>query len=139
LKVIFEEVVADGDSSRDGPYYELVKSALSNAGETAVVAQHLPLEILALADLFWFYIPSKEEGLHSYRRSDLEIEQYFELASNHSEYYPASALQTPTLGLLRAAPRETIDFILAFTNRSVEYFAKNRACRTRGRGDRDTR
>jgi hypothetical protein len=124
LKAIFDQVVADGDISRNGRYHELVNAALSDVAETGVTAQYLPKEILALANLFWFYTPPKRDGWYSDHRSDLDIEQYFDLASNHSDYYPASAFQTPIFGLLRAAPNETVDFILAFTNRSIEYFAK---------------
>src|SRR5258708_6170099 len=123
LKAIFYQVVSDGDVSRKSSYYELVKAALSDLTETNVIAQHLPSEILALANLFWFYIPPKRSGWYSDHLRDLDIEQYFELASNHSDYYPASAFQTPIFALLQAAPRETVDFILAFTNRSIEYFA----------------
>ncbi len=125
LKAIFDQVVVDGDISRKGSYYELVKAALSDLSETSIIAQHLPKEILALANLFWVYTPPpKRSGWYSDSRSDLDMETYFDLASNHFDYYPASAFQTPIFALLRAAPKKTVDFILAFTNRAVEYFAK---------------
>ncbi len=53
-----------------------------------------------------------------------DIEQYFDLAPDHHDYYPASAFQTPTLSLLQVAPLEAVNFILWFTNRSIEYFVK---------------
>src|SRR5262249_2670222 len=54
-----------------------------------------------------------------------DIEQYFNLTEGHFKYYPASAFQTPTFPLLQAAPKEAVDFILSFTNRSIEYFARS--------------
>jgi hypothetical protein len=125
LKSIFDQVVADEDISRKSPYHELVKAALSDVTDTSVIAQHLPKEILALANLFWVYTPPKaERAWYSGHRSDIEMETYFDLSSNHRDYYPASAFQTPIFALLQAAPKETVDFILAFTNRAVEFFAK---------------
>ena len=58
-----------------------------------------------------------------------DIEQYFDLAEGHLEYYPASAFQTPIFPLLQTDPQKTVDFILAFTNKSVEYFAKSEFAR----------
>lgn len=125
LKAIFNQMVADGDASRRTTYYELAQAALSDTTETGIIAKHLPTELLALASFYWVYTPPKEQGSwYSGRRQDIEMEPYFDLASNHSEYYPASAFQTPILNLLQAAPKETADFILGFTNRAVEYFAK---------------
>ncbi|MEY9604262.1 hypothetical protein ABIF74_008954 [Bradyrhizobium japonicum] len=130
LKSIFDQVVADKDISRRGRYYELVTAALSDLSETSIIAQHLPKEILALANLFWVYTPPPRRSGEWYSgRSDMEMEKYFNLASNHREYYPASAFQTPIFGLLKVAPRDTVDFILAFTNRSIGYFAKTEFAR----------
>ncbi|WP_456815324.1 AVAST type 4 anti-phage nuclease Avs4 [Bradyrhizobium sp. USDA 4508] len=124
LKAIFARIVAAGDASRRTTYYELAQAALSDATETGIIAKQLPTEVLALAKFYWVYTPPKDRNPWYSGRHDIEMETYFDLASNHSEYYPASALQTPILNLLRAAPKETADFILDFTNRAVEYFAK---------------
>jgi hypothetical protein len=127
LKALFTEVIAKKNTSRQGRYYEIVKAALSAVTESAEVAKNLPTEVIGLAILFWSATPSKTSGLHSDYRSD--IEEYFGLAENHSDYYPASAFQTPIFALLQAAPQETIDFILSFTNQSIEYFAKSEFAR----------
>ncbi len=124
LKAIFDQVVADRDTSRTSVYYELTQAALADLASTSVIAKYLPEQLLALANLFWVYTPPERQGAWYSRRSDMEMETYFDLASNHSEYYPASAFQTPIFALLRAAPKETVDFIIAFTNRSIEYFTK---------------
>ncbi|MCA1536068.1 hypothetical protein I6F21_26385 [Bradyrhizobium sp. NBAIM03] len=123
LKTIFSRIVADGDASRRTTYYELAHAALGDATETGIIAKHLPTELLALANFYWIYTPPKEKNAWYSGRHDIEMESYFDLASNHSDYYPASALQTPILNLLQAAPKETADFILGFTNRAVDYFA----------------
>lgn len=122
LGAIFKDVVARKDVTCRGRYYELVKTALSSIDKSAVVAASLPKEIIALAGLFWPYTPPERNRWGSDYRND--IEQYFNLAPDHHDHYPASAFQTPTLRLLQVAPQETINFILSFTNRSIEHFAK---------------
>jgi hypothetical protein len=122
LHRIVDEVIATPDTSHRGRYYELIKASLSSASESAEIAKNLPEDVIRLANLFWFHTPEPEGDFPHHR---LDLEQYFDLASDHHEHYPASAFQTPVLPLLRAAPKETVDFILAFTNRAVEYFAKS--------------
>jgi hypothetical protein len=126
LTRIFEEVIATQETSDRARYYELAKAALSSVTESAEAAQNLPKEVIKLANRFWFYVPD-EKAWHSDYRND--IEQYFDLSSNHHDYYPASAFQTPTLCLLQSAPQEAIDFILSFTNKSIEYFARSEFAR----------
>jgi hypothetical protein len=121
LHGIVDEVIATRDTSHRGRYYELIKAVLSSASESAEIAKNLPEDVIRLANLFWFHT-AEPEGYSDHR---LDLEQYFDLAPDHHEYYPASALQTPVFPLLRAAPKETVDFILSFTNRAVEYFAKS--------------
>lgn len=123
LKTIFTQIVAEGDASRRTTYHELATAALGDATETGIIAKHLPAELLALANFYWVYTPPKDESAWYSRRHDIEMETCFDLASNHSAYYPASAFQTPLLNLLQADPKQTADFILGFTNRAVGYFA----------------
>ena len=81
---------------------------------------------MKLANHFWFDSPQETDWPSDY---SLRLEQHFGLKEGHFEYYPASAFQTPVFQLLKTAPKETIDFILSFTNRSVEYFAKSEFAR----------
>jgi hypothetical protein len=120
---IFRGVVARREIEHGSRYHELVTTALASIDKSAIVAAYLPRELIALAGLLWPYTPAPDTG---HWRSDYrnDMEQYFDLAPDHFEHHPSSAFHTPILGLLRAAPRETADFILAFTNRSIEYFAK---------------
>lgn len=119
---IFRGVIARKEVSHRSRYHELVTAALSSIDKSAIVAESLPKEIIGLASVTWPYTPPERDGWGSDYRND--IEQYFDLAPEHHDYYPASAFQTPILRLLQVAPKETVDFIVAFTNRSIEYFAK---------------
>jgi len=124
LGAIFKDVVARKDITQRSRYYELVMTALSSIDKSAIVATNLPKEVIALAGLCWPYTPPERTEWSSDYRDD--IEQCFGLAPKRYSDYPASAFQTPTLALLRAAPLETLAFILSFTNRSIEYFAKTK-------------
>ncbi|MFQ5684324.1 MAG: AVAST type 4 anti-phage nuclease Avs4 [Candidatus Binatia bacterium] len=126
LRRIIDEVVAKKNTSHRGRYYELVKGALSSLMESAEIAKNLPTEVMRLANLFWFYTPDKMEWRSASR---IDIAQHFGLSEGHRDYYPASAFQTPVFQLLQTSSQEAIDFILAFTNRSVEYFAKSEFAR----------
>lgn len=123
LTAIVDEVVAAEDTSHRTRYYELVKTMLSSFIDSYEVARQMPKEVMKLANLFWFYKPQEDKYPYYDYRND--IEQYFNLAEGHLEYYPASALQTPIGTMLQFAPQETVDFILGFTNKSIEYFAKS--------------
>jgi hypothetical protein len=122
LGEIFRGVIARKEVSHRSRYHELVTAALSSIDKSAIVAESLPEEIIGLASVTWPYTPPERDGWGSDYRDD--IEQYFNLAPDHHDYYPASAFQTPILRLLQVAPKETVDFIVEFTNRSIEYFAK---------------
>lgn len=123
LTEIIDKIVAEQDTTHRGRYYELVKAILSSIVDSSEIAKHLPKEVIKLANLFWIYKKPKDSHPFSDYRND--IEQYFDLTEGHLEYYPASAFQTPIFTLLQTAPQETVNFILSFTNRSIEYFSKS--------------
>jgi hypothetical protein len=122
LTRIVNEVVAAKDTSHRGRYYELVKTILSSITDSSEISKHLPAEVIRLANLFWPHTPKKNRYSFSGYRND--IEQYFDLGEGHLRYYPASAFQTPIFQLLQTDPQATVAFILSFTNKSIEYFAK---------------
>jgi hypothetical protein len=126
LTTIINEVISHKESSHTGRYYELVKVILSSILDSSEVAKHLPKEILKLADLFWFQRPRSRYSAHDY---SIEIEPHFGLSEGHFEYYPASAFQTPIFQLLQTDPQSTAEFILSFTNRSIEHFARTEFAR----------
>jgi hypothetical protein len=124
LKAIVNEIVTRKETSHRGRYYELVKVILSSIINSSEISKNLPDEVIKLANLFWFYTP--KENRHTFTDYRNDIEQYFGLSANHHDYYPASAFQTPILPLLQTDPLKTVDFILSFSNKSIEYFAKSK-------------
>ncbi len=126
LKGIFDEVVSKKDKDHRSKYYQLIKIVLSSATDSFEIAKNLPEQVIKLADLFWFKNPA-ENSDEEYRYSRrLYVEDHFCISPRHLEYYPASAYQTPIFPLLRFASKATIDFILSFTNRTVECYSKSK-------------
>lgn len=121
LKYIFEEVIQNKWKNHRDPYYELSKVILTKL-EGITVSSILPEDVLKLADLFWTYTAQKNRY---YSSSRMGVEQYFDIEDDHHDYFPASAYQTPIYWLLKSALKETVNFILQFTNKTVESFAKS--------------
>ncbi len=118
---VFKEILKNKWKNHREPYYFLSKTILTKI-EGISVSRVLPKYVLQLADLFWTHTPKKDRW---YSDSRMGVEQYFGIEDNHLEYYPASAYQTPIYWLLQSSLKETIDFILSFTNKTVENFAKS--------------
>lgn len=122
LKTIFDELLKNKWSRYRDPYYDLVKDILTKLGENIEVIKVLPHYVLKLAELFWFRTPQKDSFPYD---SGIGVDKYFSLNENHLDYYPASAFQTPIYWLLQFYLQETVNFILEFTNKTVEYFSKS--------------
>uniref|UniRef100_UPI00257D1909 hypothetical protein n=1 Tax=Desulfobacter sp. UBA2225 TaxID=1961413 RepID=UPI00257D1909 len=121
LEGIFGEVLKNRWNNHRDPYYDLMKAILTDM-EALPVWITLSEYVLQLADLFW-YRPPQEEGYHYHR---MYIEDNFCLHRTHHDYFPASPYQTPIYWLLQFALQKTVDFILSFTNKTVECFAQSR-------------
>jgi len=121
LKEIFEEILKNKWKNHRDPYYDLSKTILTKL-EGISISQALPKYVLQLAELFWTYTPKKDRW---YSNSRMEVEQYFEIEESYHDYYPPSSYQTPIFWLFQSSLKETIDFILRFTNKTVETFAKS--------------
>lgn len=119
LKGIFEEILKHKWKYPRDPFFDLSNTILTKL-EGITISQIFPNYVLQLADLFWSYTPKEDEF---YRHSSLGVEEYFGMEDEHLDYFPASSYQTPIYWLLQSSLQETIDFILAFTNRAVEHFA----------------
>lgn len=119
LSDIFNQILNNQWRKHSKPYYEFVDMVLTKV-EGIAVAKSLPDYVLKLADLFW-WDNSKKDDWNAYH-SSMDIEHYFGL-EHHLHYHPASAYQTPIYWLLRIDLRKTIDFILDFTNKSVQKYA----------------
>ncbi|MBT3176925.1 MAG: ATP-binding protein [Desulfobacula sp.] len=118
LELIFQEIIKNGWKNRRDPYYDFSNSILTKI-EAINVYKVFPNYVFSLAELFWLYTPKENRYGHPTR---IEIGQHFGLESNLREYYPASAFQTPIYWLLCNSLKDTVDFILKFTNRVVEVY-----------------
>ncbi|MDP2638421.1 MAG: AVAST type 4 anti-phage nuclease Avs4 [Candidatus Levybacteria bacterium] len=121
LREIFAEILKNKWKSHKDPYYDLSEAILTKL-EGISVSQVLPEFVLQLADLFWSFTPKED---HFYTHSGIGVEQYFNMEDEHLNYFPASSYQTPVYWLLQSALKQTVDFILDFTNKTVESFAKS--------------
>jgi hypothetical protein len=118
LKTIFQEIIDNRWKNHQDPYYDLSKTILTKI-EGITAATLFPKYIFKLAELFWFYTPVE----NPYGRiKGIDTEQYFGLESIRFDYYPASAYQTPVFWLLQNSLKETVDFILEFTDKVVEIY-----------------
>jgi hypothetical protein len=125
LKAIFDEIISTKQFHYQSKYYELAQRVLSSATDSYVIARNLPEEVIRLADLVWYEDPMEERDADERRSTMLEIEARFCISTRRTEYFPASAFQTPIFPLLNSAPKVTLDFILSFTNKTVECYAKS--------------
>lgn len=123
LSQIFDEVIDLKDPDYDGPYEDLVKTALSSIDKSAVIARNLPKQVLSLADVFWHQIPQGQSRRGFDYRNDLG--QHFNLPNNPFQDYYASAYQTPIFRLLQIETQSTVNFILSFVNEAVSYYANS--------------
>jgi hypothetical protein len=122
LMVVFENIIIKKWKNYSDPYYDLVKTILTKL-DGVDVAKVLPEYVLQLADLFWTYTP--KEDYPFYGSSRMGVEQYFGIEDDYLDYFPESSYQTPIYWLLQVSSQETIDFILAFTNKTAECYVKS--------------
>ncbi|WP_143415941.1 AVAST type 4 anti-phage nuclease Avs4 [Geobacillus sp. E263] len=121
LLLIFNKVLENKWKHHLDPYYDLIQSILTKTFDSIEVYKALPEYILQLAYLYWYDHPKQEDDYLFLSRMDLE--QYFGLDNNHFDYYPSSAYQTPIYWLLQVSLKNTVDFIISFTNKTVENYA----------------
>jgi len=121
LKEVIEKILKNKWKFHREPYYDLSKTILTKL-EGISVSQVHPELVLQLADLYWSHTPKK--GIF-YSQTVMGTEQYFDMEDDYLEYFPASSYQTPIYWLLQFAIKDTVAFILDFTNRTVEYYAKS--------------
>jgi len=118
LKIIFDNVIKNKWKKNSSPYYELSEMILTTLYNiTTLIA--LPQSVLQLANLFWTATP-KQTSHYDYSH---DVENDFGLERHYPGYYPASAYQTPIYWLLYASMQKTIDFILDFTNKAIEFYS----------------
>lgn len=120
---IFNKIVANNWSTHRDAYYELCSAMLKSNFDNISALIAIPQSTLKLADLFW----SEPKGRKSvYDYGGIGVEKYYSInTSGHNDYYPASAFQTPIYSLLQFCFIDTINFILDFTNKSVESYVNS--------------
>ena len=130
LKKIFQSIISKKETNDDNKYYQLVHTILTSPMENIAVVRNLPEQVIQLANLFWAYQPKKTKlklGSFSLPNPSPNLEECFSIKSHYEfKYSPSNAFNTPILELLASSYKQTIDFILSFTNKSVESFAKSK-------------
>lgn len=122
LTKLLDEILVNKWKHHNDPYNDFSETILSKMeGITAVKA--LPENVIKLANLFWTYSPPKDK--YSSRR-DYDIEQHFNIEDNKYDYIPTSAYQSPIYWLLNVDFQLTFKFIVEFTNKCIENYAKSR-------------
>ncbi len=123
LKEIFDKVLANKWTSHNDPYNGLCSTILSKPYIALEVIKALPLTVIQLCNLSWQKREKDDDGF-GYERDSMESK--YGLADEYKhDYFPASAHQTPIYWLLQNSFKETLDFIINFTNRAVEIYSKS--------------
>jgi hypothetical protein len=118
LKHIFDKITADKQLVYNSPYEKLCSVILNKPVYNIETIKTLPLSVIQLCNFFW-----REKEERNIRYGMDYIEKKYGLVSEYQfNYFPASALQTPIYFLLNFAFIETLDFIIDFTNNSVEKY-----------------
>ncbi|MEX0995882.1 MAG: AVAST type 4 anti-phage nuclease Avs4 [Flavobacteriaceae bacterium] len=123
LKEIFDKVTTHNWTNNNDPYEGLCSKILEKPYLAIDLIKVLPLSIIQLCNIFW----QKQEvkrGSFGFERDSME--RKYGLVDKHQfKYFPASAHQTPIYWLLRFAFKETLDFLIDFTNKSVESYCQS--------------
>lgn len=117
LITIFDTVLENKYTEHNDPYADLTKMVLTQLDGVNIV-KSIPNKVLEIADLFWFKKPEPLGRFHS----RLGEEENYCIGNFQHDYYPASAYQTPIHWLLQYEQKATIDFILAFTNKTIQCY-----------------
>ena len=120
LDIVFADVAKNKWRNHNDPYVDFIEAVLGKYQYWNIYMQ-LPKQIMQLADLFWTLRPVQNER-YNYHDG---IEYYFGLEKNHLEYFPPSALKTPLWWLLQADFKDSLDFIVQFTNKCVNCYKKS--------------
>lgn len=123
LKEIFDKVIDNKWVNHNDPYEGLCSKILEKPYIAVDVIKVLPQSVIQLCDLFW-QKQKKNNDMYGYGRDSMES-KYGLVDEYRFHYFPASAHQTPIYWLLQFAFKETLDFIIYFTNRAVESYSQS--------------
>jgi len=121
LAGVVDLIIGGEEFNHRHQYHALAKAMLSSVIDSSQVANAIPLKILQLANRVWIQGASESNFY-----SGVDLDQYFGLAADHHDHYPASAFQTPILTLLNVASQETLEFIVTIINVAVDAYAESR-------------
>lgn len=123
LKKIFDKVVSNTWTEHRDPYKGLCSKILEKPYLATELIKTIPLSVIQLCDLFWQKQPKKQDRF-GYDRDTMESR--YGLSGKHEfNYFPSSANQTPIKWLLQIEFYKTLDFIIDFTNRAIEFYSKS--------------
>ncbi len=122
LKEIFDKVISNKWINYGNPYQRVCSKILKEPLITFELIKELPLSVIELCNLFW---KGKTENHYRAEYYSESLESRYGLAKETEfNYFPPSAFQTPIYWLLQKAFKETLDFIIDFTNRAVECYSQ---------------
>lgn len=122
LSILFDEVLTKNQLNRRELHYDLCKEVIGSDVNNISIIVALPEYILKLADFFWIDTGRKKD----FYSGGYGVEKYYGLNEyGHHDYFPASAYQTPIYWLLKFSFSKTIDFIIDFTNKTVDNYVKS--------------
>lgn len=128
IKKVIDEIVKNEFTGHEDLYTGLSKLVLTQLDGIHVVNE-LPEETIALAKTFWIKDYTKNNDPYSNHRHEREFR--YGITDEHDfQYHPASAYQTPVYWLLQSNLKQTVDFILEFsdevTENIVQFYGKEK-------------
>lgn len=122
---IFDKVLTNKWTMHNDPYEGLCSKILEKPYIATVLINTLPLHVIQLCSLFW-QMQERKPDMFGFGYDRDTMESRYGLTDKHKfDYFPASANQTPIKWLLQIAFHETLDFIIDFTNKSVEKYSQS--------------
>lgn len=127
LETIFSQIVQNKWKGSSDPFADLCEAALTRTYYNIQLIIALPESIISVAHLKWFKEKEpKKKSQFGFEFEEDSIEHHYAIREGvRRDYFPASALQSPILWLLRFAMKSTIDFILDFTNKTVANYSNS--------------
>lgn len=118
LKEVLDKVISNTWTAYNDPYEEICSKILEKPYLAFRLIKALPETVISLCNLFWRKKLNEDED-YDYT----SLEDKYDLTDEHRfNYYPASAYQTPIYLLLGFAFKETLSFIIDFTNKSTKSY-----------------
>lgn len=130
LKQILDEIIANKWVNHKDPYYEFSRYIAKSEDISLLhIFMHYPTEVLSLMDIFWSASKEDEEARDSHvigGGSTYDPEEAWGLSHYRLSmmYFPISGLQTCIGSILMVRPKETVDFLIRFVDKSVRNYAK---------------